>query len=111
MTIEYADFEKVQMHVGEIVAVDDYPEARAPSYRLRIDFGERIGERQSVAAIKRFYEAEELLGRQIVAVTNFLPKQIGHHMSQVLLLAAVQADDQLRLLRPDSPVELGSAIR
>jgi tRNA-binding protein len=111
VTIEYADFEKVHMHVGEIVEVHDFPEARAPSYRLRIDFGKPLGEKQSVAAIKHHYEASELVGRQIVAVTNFPAKQIGHHLSEVLVLAAVVAEDRLRLLQPDSPVELGSRIR
>ncbi len=109
--ITWQDFEKVDMRVGCIREVADYPEARKPSYRLRIDFGPEFGVKRSVAALQQGYSPAELEGRLVIAVTNFLPRQVGKHLSEVLVLAAVNADDTLRLVAPDAEVELGARIR
>lgn len=108
-TITIEDFQKIEMHVGRIVDVQDFPEARNPSYKLRIDFG-AMGTKRSSAAVKRWYSKEDLIGRAIVAVTNFPPRQIGPFMSEVLCLGAVQADGRVVLLRPDAGGELGARI-
>ncbi len=105
------DFEKVEMRVGKVVQVEDFPEARTPSLLLSIDFGQELGVRRSSAAIRDLYSAEELLGRQIVAVMNFPPKQIAVHISEVLVLAAVNPDGSMRLLKPDGEVQLGARVR
>lgn len=106
-TIE--DFQNLDMRVGRIVDVREVPEARKPSYRLTIDFGP-LGTRQSVAAAKTDYRAEELLNRQVVCVVNFPPRRIAGISSEVLVLAATEESGTLRLLRPDSEAELGSRI-
>lgn len=103
------DFQKVEMRVGRIVDVRDFPEARKPSYRLTIDFGQH-GVRRSSAAIRPWYTKEGLLGRWIVAVTNFPPRQIGPFLSEVLCLGAVQTDGRVVLLRPDGEGELGAPV-
>ncbi|MGI0149409.1 MAG: tRNA-binding protein [Thermoplasmata archaeon] len=108
-TITVEDFQKVEMRVGRIVNVQDFPEARNPSYKLRIDFG-TVGIKRSSAAVSRWYCKEELLGRAVVAVTNFPPRQIGPFLSEVLCLGAVQSDGRVVLLRPDSEGELGARI-
>jgi tRNA-binding protein len=103
------DFQKVEMRVGRIVDVQDFPEARKPSYRLTIDFGPH-GMKKSSAAVRPWYTKEELLGRAIVAVTNFPPRQVGPFMSEVLCLGAVESDGRVILLRPDQEGELGARI-
>ncbi len=103
------DFQKIEMRVGRIVDVKDFPEARKPSYRLTIDFGP-LGVRRSSAAVRPWYTKEELLGRAIVAVTNFPPRQVGPFLSEVLCLGSVQADGHVILLRPDEEGELGARI-
>ncbi len=103
------DFQTIEMRVGRIVDVQDFPEARTPSYRLTIDFGAE-GVRKSSAAIRPWYTKEELLGRAIVAVTNFPPRQVGPFRSEVLCLGAVQEDGRVVLLRPDEEGELGARI-
>ncbi len=107
-TIQYSDFTKVEMRVGRIIAVDDFPEARWPAYKLTLDFGP-YGIRRSSAQVTN-YQKEELLGRLIVAVTNFPPKQVGKFKSEVLVLGAINADDAVILLKPDDKAELGSPI-
>jgi tRNA-binding protein len=109
MTIAMADFQRVEMRIGKVIDVQDFPEARNPSYKLRIDFGP-MGTKTSSAAVRRWYRKEDLLGRSIVAVTNFPPRQIGPFMSEVLCLGAVQSDGQVVLLRPDLEGELGARI-
>jgi tRNA-binding protein len=106
--ITFADFEKVEMRVGRIIAVHDFPEARKPAYKLTLDFGP-YGIKQSSAQVTN-YRKEELLGRLIVAVTNFPPKQVGKFKSEVLVLGAINADDAVILLKPDEGAELGSRI-
>lgn len=110
MPIEWEDFERVDMRVGEIVQVDDFPESRNPSYWITLDFGPEIGIKRSSAAIREIYHKEDLVGRLVVAVINFPPKQIAHHLSEVLVLAAVNPDGSMRLLTPDAAVELGARI-
>lgn len=86
MTISYDDFQKVDIRIGTIVAVDPFPETRKPAYKLKIDFGASLGVKKSSAQITKYYTAESLLGRQVAAVVNFPPRQIGPFMSEVLTL-------------------------
>ncbi|TMD28196.1 MAG: tRNA-binding protein [Chloroflexi bacterium] len=106
-TIE--DFQALDMRVGRIVDVRDLPEARKPSFRLKIDFGS-LGTRESVAAAKTDYAAEDLMHRQVVCVFNLPPRRVAGVQSEVLVLAATHADGTLRLLIPDPEAELGSHI-
>jgi len=103
------DFQRVEMRIGRIVDVKEFPEARKPSYRLAIDFGPH-GVKTSSASVQPWYTKDELVGRPIVAVTNFPPRQIGPFMSEVLCLGAVQSDGRVVLLRPDQEGELGARI-
>jgi tRNA-binding protein len=107
--IELADFERVDMRVGRVVAVDDFPEARTPAWKLRIDFGEELGVRSSSARITS-YAPEALRGRLVVAVVNFPTRQIGPFSSEVLVLGALDAEKGVVLLAPDEEVALGSRI-
>jgi tRNA-binding protein len=107
--IEFDDFLKVDMRVGRVVAVDDFPEARKPAWKLTIDFGPEIGTKRSSAQITN-YAREELEGRLVVAVVNFPPRQIGPFMSEVLTIGASDADGNVILLEPRSDVPLGSRI-
>jgi tRNA-binding protein len=107
--IEWADFEKVDMRVGRIVGVDEFPEARNPAWKLEIDFGPEIGVKKSSAQVKH-YAREDLDGRLVVAVVNFPPKQIGPVRSEVLVLGALDDEKGVILLRPDEDVELGDRI-
>ncbi len=106
-TIE--DFQKIEMRVGRILTVEDFPEARNPSYKLTIDFGPH-GMRRSSAAVRRWYEKDDLVGRLVVCVTNFPPRRIATFESEVLTLGAIEADGRVVLLEPDSDAELGSPI-
>jgi len=108
-TITIEDFQKVEMRVGRIVEVEEFPEARNPSYKLRIDFGP-LGIKKSSAAIRPWYTRDELLGRHVIAVTNFPPRQIGPFRSEVLCLGAVQRDGRVVLLKPDEEGEPGSRV-
>ncbi len=107
-TISYSDFTKVDMRVGRIIAVEDFPEARKPAYKLTLDFGP-YGTRRSSAQVTN-YPKDELLNRLIVAVVNFPPKQVGKFKSEVLVLGAINADDTVILLKPDDAAELGAPI-
>ena len=107
--IEYADFEKVDMRVGRIVSVEDFPEARRPAWKLRIDFGSEIGEKRSSAQIANYTRAQ-LEGRLVVAVVNFPPRQIGPVRSEVLVLGAVAEGHPVLLLEPDAGSEPGDRI-
>ena len=107
--ITWDDFEKVDMRVGRIVAVEDFPEARKPAWKLRIDFGEQIGEKRSSAQITN-YTREQLEGRLVVAVVNFPPRQIGPVRSEVLVLGAVAGDHPVLLLEPDEGSQPGDRI-
>ncbi len=110
MDLTWSEFEKVDMRVGTIVEVSDFPEARKPAYQLTIDFGIEIGVRKSSAQITRRYSKEDLLNRQIVAVVNFPKKQIGKFMSECLVLGAVGQEGDVILLAPDFKIENGLRI-
>jgi tRNA-binding protein len=107
--ISWDDFAKVDMRVGRVLAVEEFPEARKPAWKLRIDFGEEIGIRRSSAQITN-YAREELEGRLVVAVVNFPPRQIGPVRSEVLVLGAVEKDGTVTILRPVGDPPLGSPI-
>lgn len=110
MEISWNDFEKVEMRVGTIVEVNDFPKARKPAYQLVIDFGTDIGLKKSSAQITRRYTREELLNRQVVAVVNFPKKQIANFMSECLVVGAVGDEGDVVLLAPDFKVENGQRI-
>jgi tRNA-binding protein len=103
------DFMKVDMRVGRVVAVDDFPEARKPAWKLQIDFGPELGIKRSSAQITT-YQRDQLLGTLVVAVVNFPPRQIGPFMSEVLVLGALDSVLGVVLLRPDQDAEIGSRI-
>jgi tRNA-binding protein len=107
--IVYDDFARVDMRVGRVLEVEDFPEARKPAWKLRIDFGPEIGEKRSSAQITN-YSREELLGRRVVAVVNFPPRQIGPVRSEVLVLGASDSEGRVILLAPDADVPLGARI-
>ena len=108
--ITYDDFHKVEMYVGTIIAVEDFPEARKPAFKLTIDFGERMGVKRSSAQITVLYTKEDLVGRQVIAVTNFPRKQIGKFFSEVLVLGSVDTEGVVTLLQPQQSVENGLRI-
>jgi tRNA-binding protein len=107
--ITFDDFLKVDMRVGRVLAVNDFPEARKPAWKLTIDFGPELGTKRSSAQVTN-YAREELEGRLVVAVVNFPPRQIGPFMSEVLTLGASDEDGNIILLEPRSDVPLGSRI-
>jgi tRNA-binding protein len=107
--IEFDDFLKVDMRVGRVVEVADFPEARKPAWKLTIDFGDEIGVKRSSAQVTN-YAREDLEGRLVVAVVNFPPRQIGPFMSEVLCLGASDEEGRIILLAPDVDVPLGSRI-
>ena len=110
MELTWTEFEKADMRVGTIIAVNDFPEARKPAYQLTIDFGSEIGVKKSSAQITKRYQKEELLNRQIIAVVNFPKKQIGKFMSECLVLGAVGTAGDVILLSPDFKVGNGLRI-
>ena len=107
--ISWSDFEKVDLRVGTILDVQDFPEAKNPAYKLRIDFGEN-GIKNSSAQITKLYRKEDLVGRQVIAVTNFPPKQIANFSSECLVLGAVLEGKDVVLLKPERSVPNGSRI-
>jgi tRNA-binding protein len=107
--IAYEDFEKVDVRVGRITRVEDFPEARKPAWKLYLDFGPEIGERRSSAQVVN-YAREELEGRLVVAVVNFPPRQIGPFRSEVLVLGVPDEEGRVILLRPDADVPLGGRM-
>lgn len=110
MELTWTEFERVEMRVGTILEVNDFPEARKPAYQLTIDFGSEIGIRKTSAQITKRYQKEDLLNRQIVAVINFPKKQIGKFMSECLVLGAVGVEGDVILLAPDFKIENGLRI-
>lgn len=109
-TIAFDDFLKVDIRVGTVIACDPFPEARRPAYKLRIDFGSEIGERKSSAQVTALYTPETLIGRQVAAVVNFPPKQIGPFMSEVLVLGFEDARGAIALVTVDPPVPNGGRL-
>ncbi|GGW44121.1 tRNA-binding protein [Gemmobacter lanyuensis] len=110
MTITYDDFAKVDIRVGRITRAEPYPEARKPAYKLWVDFGGEIGEKRSSAQITTHYTLEELVGRQVLAVVNFPPRQIGKVMSEVLVLGVPDAEGAVVLVGPGHEVPLGGRL-
>lgn len=108
--IAFEDFLKVDIRIGTIVAAEEFPEARKPSYKLRIDFGPAIGEKKSCAQIVANYHIDELPGRQVAAVVNFPPRQIGPAMSEVLTLSFADEVGEVVLFAPDVKVPNGSRL-
>jgi tRNA-binding protein len=108
--ISFDEFLKVDIRVGTITAVETFPEARKPAYKLTIDFGPEIGVKRSSAQITRHYTPEELVGRQVMGVVNFPPRQIGKFMSQVLTLGVPDAEGEVVLLQPTLPVTNGGRM-
>lgn len=110
MTIAYDDFVKVDIRVGTVVAVEPYPEARRPAYKLQIDFGPEIGVRKSSAQLTAHYRAEDLVGRQVAGAVNFPPKQIGKFISEVLVLGFPDSAGAVVLVVPDKAVPNGGKL-
>ena len=109
MSITWEDFEKIDIRAGTIAEVSDFPKARKPSYQLKIDFGE-LGVKQSSAQITTHYTREELIGRQVIAVLNFPPKQIANFFSECLVLGVYTENKQVILLQPERKVGNGMKI-
>ena len=108
--IGFDDFLKVDVRVGRVVRAEPFPEARKPAIKMWIDFGPQIGELKSSAQVTAHYTPESLTGRQVVAVVNFPPRQIGPFMSEALVLGLADADGEIVLLAPDSPVPEGGRM-
>ena len=110
MTITYADFEKVDIRVGRITRAEPFPEARKPAYKLWVDFGPEIGEKRSSAQITKHYAIEDLIGRQVLGVVNFPPRQIGPVLSEVLVLGLPDEEGAVVLIGPGHEVPLGGKL-
>ncbi len=108
--VSFDDFLSIELRVGEIVSAEEFPEARKPAYKLMVNFGEEIGMRRSSAQITHHYEASDLVGRQVVAVVNFPPKQIGPVRSECLVTGFHDENGGVLLCTPDKPVPLGTRL-
>lgn len=108
--ISWTDFEKVEMRIGTIIEVNDFPKARNPAYQITIDFGTEIGVKKTSAQITKMYKKEELIGKQIVAILNFPKKQISNFMSECLLLGSIGKEKEVVLLSSDKPVVNGLRV-
>ena len=106
----FDDFLRVEIRVGRVVRAEPYPEARHPAHKLWIDFGQEVGERRSSAQITEHYSPQDLVGRQVLAVVNFPPKQIGKFMSECLVLGVPDESGKVVLIRPDLTVPIGGRL-
>lgn len=109
MTVSFDDFLKLDIRVGRITRAEPFPEARKPAIKLWVDLGD-LGEKRSSAQITAHYAPEDLIGRQVLAVVNFAPRQIGKFLSEVLVLGVPDGDDQVVLIRPDKDVPIGGRL-
>lgn len=110
MSISWSDFEKIDMRIGTVIAVNDFPKARKPAYQLTIDFGSTIGIKRSSAQITVHYPKELLLNRQVIAVVNFPPRQIANFISECLVLGIYDENNDVILVQPERPVQNGQKI-
>ena len=108
--ITFDDFLKVDIRVGRIVDVQDFPEARKPAYKLWVDFGGELGVKKSSAQVTKYYSPETLKGRQVAAVVNFPPRQIGKFMSEILVLGFPDGDNEVVLIGPEREVPIGGRL-
>ena len=109
--ISYDDFAKIDIRVGRIVQAEVFPQARKPAYKLRIDFGDAIGVKNSSAQITKYYEPQDLVGKVVLCVVNFPPRQIATFFSEVLTLGVILGEGDICLIHPDRDVPLGAPIR
>lgn len=109
--ISYDDFAKIDIRVGRIVQAEEFPQARKPAYKLRIDFGPAIGLKNSSAQIAKYYDPKDLVGKLVLGVVNFPPRQIATFFSDVLTLGVILGEGDICLVHPDRVVPLGSPIR
>ncbi len=108
--ISWNDFEKVELRVGTVVKIEDFPEARKPAYKLWIDLGNEIGIKKASAQITTYYKKEDLLGKQVICVCNFPPRQIGNFMSEVLATGLVLEDKSVVIVQPERAVPNGTKL-
>lgn len=108
--IDYQDFEKVDVRVGRVVDVQDFPDARKPAYKLWVDFGGELGIKKTSAQVTQNYTADTLKGKLVAAVVNFPPRQIGKYMSEILVLGFPDADGNVTLVSPDKDVPIGGRL-
>jgi tRNA-binding protein len=108
--LSFADFQKVDIRVGTIIDAQPYPEARRPAYKLWVDFGAEIGQRKSSAQVTENYQIEDLIGRQVAAVVNFPPKQIGRFMSEILVLGFPDEKGEVVLIQPSKQIPNGARL-
>ena len=108
--ISYDDFAKIDIRVGRIVEAEVFPQARKPAYKLRIDFGSSVGVKHSSAQITKYYEPQDLVGKLVLGVVNFPPRQIATFFSEVLTLGVILGEGDICLVHPDRDVPLGSHI-
>jgi len=108
--IQWSDFEKIDLRAGTVVEVEDFPEARKPAYRLKIDFGDELGLKQASAQITDNYTREDLIGKQVICVLNFPPKQIGPFVSECLVTGLYQEDGSVVLAVPDQELSNGAKL-
>ena len=108
--ITFGDFMKVEIRVGTIVRAEPYPGARRPAFKLWVDFGEALGVKRTSAQITKHYALEDVVGRQVAAVVNFPPKQIGRFMSEILVLGFPDKDGEVVMIRPDQAVPDGGRL-